>query len=396
MPHESPKPIDTVRLSDQNKQHLIDEMDRAARATAQTGRQRLMRVAYRARNITVHINHPSGGLSTNAVTPRNLSAQGVAFIHGTFVYPQNRCTVELVGLGDQKVQVKGEIISCRHVRGQVHEVGVRFDKPIDLRQFVTLSPEACHHSHHELDQLNKSKTQKEPAKELELIGRVLLVDANPASRKIINMWLSRLGLVVIEARDLDDAQQRLQKQAFNLLLIDATSKYLEGLTLIEQLRQSGRHSVRAIVMSSDESGRVVQAADAAGADVFLKKPIDADMLKRTILELMDQDSEADFANETIHSTLANDPDMLPLLTDFVFQLGQELTEIEQAIRDGRLDAVGNLCHALKGSGGSYGLYPVSDAAEAVIRTLSTNPPDIEAIQQQVDALASIIERIDVP
>ncbi|MBC7833490.1 MAG: PilZ domain-containing protein [Phycisphaerales bacterium] len=70
------------------------------------------------------------------VWPRNVSRFGVGFIHGTFVYNDTTARIDLRTLDHQPVRVEGKVVQCRHIRGRVHEIGIEFEEPILVEQFV--------------------------------------------------------------------------------------------------------------------------------------------------------------------------------------------------------------------------------------------------------------------
>jgi hypothetical protein len=77
-----------------------------------------------------------GSSKSYLVYTRNISARGVAIYHGVFVAPGKRCLLTLPLLDGEVVQLPGVIRRCRLVGGRVHELGVQFDRRIDVDSFV--------------------------------------------------------------------------------------------------------------------------------------------------------------------------------------------------------------------------------------------------------------------
>jgi len=73
--------------------------------------------------------------------------------------------------------------------------------------------------------------------------------------------------------------------------------------------------------------------------------------------------EADAENNTIYSTMNNDPDYNEIIEDFVRGLPGRLQEIEAAINKEAILDLKRLAHQLKGAGGSFGFPTLSDCSE---------------------------------
>ncbi len=79
---------------------------------------------------------------TCRVRPRNLSRGGIAFLHDAYVYPETRCTVVLVSVTDQPIEVSGKVVGCRHISAKLHEIAMSFDKAIEPDDFIQCMQEA--------------------------------------------------------------------------------------------------------------------------------------------------------------------------------------------------------------------------------------------------------------
>ena len=133
----------TVRISDGERRRLLDELDRVqAVASGDVGpddsRRKDRRFTYRPGNISIAVEQPRGGTTFLSVSPRNISAGGVAFLHGGFLHTGSRCTLRLGPQPKGIVEIAGEIVNCRHIEGLLHEVSVKFDRPIDPSLFVRI------------------------------------------------------------------------------------------------------------------------------------------------------------------------------------------------------------------------------------------------------------------
>ncbi|MEC9373007.1 MAG: hypothetical protein VYC34_04150 [Planctomycetota bacterium] len=133
---------DLIRLTEEARDQVLSHLDEAAaRPSERDERRTLNRIAYRAADIPVVIRKASGEEERFVVAGRNLSAQGMAFIHGAKVATGARCEVTLRARDGAEERVPGEVIGCRLLGGHLHEVSMRFRKTIDPRRF--LAPDAA-------------------------------------------------------------------------------------------------------------------------------------------------------------------------------------------------------------------------------------------------------------
>ena len=132
-----------VRLSDSERDRLLDRLDRSgtrkppAREGPAIDRRKDPRLEYREAEVPFVVEHPGGGGTWLLVAARNLSAGGMAFIHGGFLHLGSRCRLLLHRLDGERELIGGEIVNCRHVEGALHEFSVRFDRKIELSEFAT-------------------------------------------------------------------------------------------------------------------------------------------------------------------------------------------------------------------------------------------------------------------
>jgi len=105
--------------------------------------------------------------------------------------------------------------------------------------------------------------------------RILVVDDSASVRQVEQMVLSGAGYDVLEAQDGKDALRKLGDNPVALVLTDLNMPLLDGVGLIQQLRQHPAHRLTPIVMITTESSdEKKQAGRAAGATGWLVKPFD--------------------------------------------------------------------------------------------------------------------------
>ena len=117
--------------------------------------------------------------------------------------------------------------------------------------------------------------------------RSLVIDDSRAMRSILHGILADLGFEVAEAADGREAMALLDSDpAFDLALVDWNLPEMSGLEIVASVRRDPRFAGLKLLMVTTETElqRVVQALD-AGADEYIMKPFDRDMLVEKLVIL---------------------------------------------------------------------------------------------------------------
>lgn len=118
--------IQSVRLSKEQLQILLDTLDRQEKGAPQDLRK-FKRAPFRTGKILLHVLDNSNAVeATFRVVARNLSSDGLGFIHGQMLPPGKPVLVQIPREGSQWFNILGQVAHCRHVEGMIHEVGLKF------------------------------------------------------------------------------------------------------------------------------------------------------------------------------------------------------------------------------------------------------------------------------
>jgi CheY-like chemotaxis protein len=115
----------------------------------------------------------------------------------------------------------------------------------------------------------------------------LVAEDNEVTLTLLRDSLSALGYKVLEARNGAEALQRAHEAYPDIIVMDVQMPVLNGLAAIQILRQDPRFkrvpviAVTALAMAGDRE-RILEA----GADDYLSKPVDLDVLDRTLVRLL--------------------------------------------------------------------------------------------------------------
>lgn len=126
--------------------------------------------------------------------------------------------------------------------------------------------------------------------ETSTVDKILVVEDDLALRELITLVLGRLLPVeIVTAENGMEALKMYRLHRPQVMVIDILLPQLNGLDILRQLQQSGElKTSRAIVISALGYREVVQQALAAGAQNFIVKPFDVEVLVKHAREALEQ------------------------------------------------------------------------------------------------------------
>lgn len=110
-------------------------------------------------------------------------------------------------------------------------------------------------------------------------ANILTVDDSASIRMTTKIALSNAGYQVTEAVDGLDGLNKAKSADFDLIVTDLNMPNMNGLAMIEALRQSPAHTGIPIIFLTTESDADMKSrAKAAGATGWITKPFDPEQL----------------------------------------------------------------------------------------------------------------------
>jgi CheY-like chemotaxis protein len=113
-----------------------------------------------------------------------------------------------------------------------------------------------------------------------LLGRVLIVDDDPANRELLGRRVEREGCAAVLAAGGAEALALLAADGFDLVLLDLVMPEMGGDEVLRRLKADPRHADLPVLMISalDEQGSVARCIE-AGAEDYLPKGVDPVLLR---------------------------------------------------------------------------------------------------------------------
>lgn len=125
----------TLGLSRLALDHLHATLDAFDAKIERDDARAYARVPVRAGAIGVCLEHPGGTRVELQMAGRNLSRGGISLLHSGFVHAGTKCVVRLPLVASRVGTFRGEVVRCTHRGGLLHEIGIRFVRPLDQELF---------------------------------------------------------------------------------------------------------------------------------------------------------------------------------------------------------------------------------------------------------------------
>ena len=113
--------------------------------------------------------------------------------------------------------------------------------------------------------------------------QVLIVDDNEINRDMLARRLRRKDFELSMAVDGREALSMLQSKPYDLILLDIMMPEVDGYAVLKYIKKESRfHNIPVIMISALEEMDSVMKCMEIGADDYLTKPFDPDMLKAAV------------------------------------------------------------------------------------------------------------------
>ncbi|MFN8369631.1 MAG: response regulator [Bacteriovoracaceae bacterium] len=132
--------------------------------------------------------------------------------------------------------------------------------------------------------------------ENKLKKKILIVDDEPLIRDLIRDQLSEFSDDIFDCDDGVKALELLKKEAFDVVLTDIKMPNMDGIEFIQILSELGI-IVPVIILTGFSDKEVTKLAWQRGAFDLLDKPIDFDLLKRSVEKALAHGRQINFAKD---------------------------------------------------------------------------------------------------
>jgi PAS domain S-box-containing protein len=235
--------------------------------------------------------------------------------------------------------------------------------------------------------------------------RVLLVDDDEYNLLILRRFLPDPPFTVDTAINGRVALAAAELQWPDVIFMDLDMPVMGGLQAVQELRAMERAALAKrctmIALSSHEDDETRSRSIAAGFDRYLTKPVTRDMIHQTLLELHTLIGEAPAPAPMPRAAAAvsredpvfADPDVQPLIADFIASRRELIAEMARAMDAGRRDEVRRKAHQLAGSFALYGFIWAGDQCRWIERNFSDVAP--ARLRELADGLSDHLGAVEI-
>ncbi|MFA6045263.1 MAG: response regulator [Phycisphaerales bacterium] len=331
---------------------MIDAMDGGRKPV----RREFARWPFRQTGVMFTIEHPGGSATNLKLACRNLSRGGISLLHAGFIHPGSRCRVTLTRTSGGSVDVPGEVKRCQHRQGTLHEFGIKFDRPINLSDFVGGNNREDFFSM----ELVKPETLK---------GRLLHVEDCELDATIVRHYLRETSIQTELVTCGTDAITKCVEN-FDIILCDWRLPDILGTEVVTRMR--AMDVVAPVLMvTSDAIGLMKVGLWELSNVSMLTKPFTQEQLLRSLAERLLVTQNAPVSDAGTDGPVAK---LAGVPTELVRPM---IERLELAITTGDAKVAGDMCFQLKGVAPSLGMPAVGKACENALSAISQLKPGME-------------------
>ncbi len=371
------KPDTTLRMSKAELEKLRAEIEFEATAPEGASKREFKRWPFDRRPIKMELQHPGGALTTLSYACRNLSRGGIALFHSAYVHLGSKCTITLPHPDRGELKVPGKVVRVRHVSGKVHELGIRFDQPIDVRSILKLDP-------------SDGGFVLERVSPDSLRGELLYIEDNELDRRLIRHFLAETNMDVTFANTFEEGVERLSPD-YHIIVCDKDLPDGNGLDILKKLREMGSE-VPFILITADGASADRIAPGELRPDNFLIKPTTRERLFSVLGEVLLLEKSKSIGGGPLYTTLTASDPLFSEIPSFVGELKQMTNVLEKAVNSADADTVRRVCAQIRGSAPTLGFMRLADFASIAYRAVTSSMSVVEA-EQELRALLLACKRV---
>ncbi len=295
---------------------------------------------------------------------RNLSRGGIGLLHSTFMYPGTRVVVHPRRTDGTEPGLRGAVVRVQHRGGVVHEIGIKFDKDINPRDYL---PGDFTEAVPSFERVSPDKLQ----------GSVVFATVSDGVRQAVAGCLAETGLSTVFAENPDEALAAAQETP-DMMVIDIEFGEASGPELVKRLRTKGYNHPIALV-GDPGLGLARSLVRVCGADALLHAPVTGGELLRVLGEFMlcawDPDS-LDKARSRVDRTT---------LVTLCSELGKLGATLDGQTRAADRVALFGTCQKVRTTAALVGMNGVASMAERLGEQAAegNDPKALETLVEQV-------------
>jgi two-component system chemotaxis response regulator CheY len=117
--------------------------------------------------------------------------------------------------------------------------------------------------------------------------KILVVDDDKTTRKLLGLYLKAKGYEIVTAENGLDALEKLGTESINLVVSDMNMPYMDGIELTKNIRADENLKHLPVIMVTTEADEEEKKkAHEAGVDDYLVKPANAEQISESVRKIL--------------------------------------------------------------------------------------------------------------
>jgi CheY-like chemotaxis protein len=257
------------------------------------------------------------------------------------------------------VPLAGTIMRCRHFRGKIHELGIRFDKAIDVKEFLGIEGSQDCYS---LENVPPDS----------LTGSVLLIEPGEMDRALVRHHLRETNLTVTAVGTATEAIARA-KEGYDIILCALELPDGDGLEVLSRLRDSGIQTPFVLMCSSAGPAAIRERLKVVHPQGLMCKPVPAQSLLSALGEfLLVAAKDLGGGGAAILSSLSPKDPLAEHIPEYLGQLKQLAERMGASLNNGDVQECTRVVAQIQGSSPTFGYGALTEAARQAHSALHTS------------------------
>jgi CheY-like chemotaxis protein/HPt (histidine-containing phosphotransfer) domain-containing protein len=273
--------------------------------------------------------------------------------------------------------VEGTVCRCQHVRGVIHEIGIKFAKRIEARDYLQADGQANRFS---LERVDPDRLQ----------GTVVHIDDSPMDRRLVQHYLRGTQLRLRQTDDADEALRWIN-EGCDIALVDADMGpgRPDGAAFLKRARGAGFTSPM-VLLAADIDASAPAGGDPQ-AEATLGKPLAQDVLLRALAEYLLLGGGAG----PMYTSLPKGHPNLALLDGFLGDLRETAGALQATIDQNDFSRARSICSSIMGTAPAMGYAGLAASAEQAAIAL-TKTGSVREAQPTIRSLIAACDRVRPP
>lgn len=199
---------------------------------------------------------------------------------------------------------------------------------------------------------------------------ILVAEDNLINQLLIKHLLNRWGCNFTLVENGRLAIEEMQKNRFDLVLMDVLMPVMDGIEAIKKIREFSDFLTKTtpvIALTANALKGDEEKYAAMGFNHYISKPFNEEKLLNTITEIIADNKDNEwYSLELVHTLAEKDPSLTGRITGlFIDQIPKMLMELKRALENNNHEEAGRIAHSLKSNAQTFEIKKVIPTLEYI-------------------------------